>query len=382
MESTVSSDPYRFAAQAPTPADRIHRARPGDTELRSRIESLTAALDPSPEPIAVLDRAGRLRYANPACAALFGEPTELLLGRAIADFARHQSSRPAEPGAGSSCLLRGSFELRRPEGDLRAVSWSASSLRGDGGAGVGALVFLRDETEERRRELHSRRRIEEFEQTLRAVAHDLRSPLVAVLGFSRLLRDDFAGLLGDRGTHYLERITEAGRNMEALIRELLDFTRIGNDDEPPALVDPRGVLEQLHGELKPRLDAAGVVLQWPAELPFVRCDHTRLYQLLSNLLGNALDHMGPCERPVVEIEIREEAERHVLVVRDNGRGIEPTEQGRIFEMFHSVPHDGGRKGTGIGLAIVKKIAEQRRGRAWVQSTPGFGAAFFVALPRS
>lgn len=111
------------------------------------------------------------------------------------------------------------------------------------------------------------------------------------------------------------------------------------------------------------------------------CDRTRLYQLFSNLIGNALDHMGACQRPLVEIEVREETDRHVLVVRDNGRGIEPTEHERIFEMFHSVPSEGGRKGTGIGLAIVKKIAELHGGRAWVEAAPGAGSAFYVTLPR-
>lgn len=349
--------------------------------MREEIDRLAAAFAHAPEPVAVLDCQGLLRFVNPACASLFGDSPSALVGRVIADFARHRETVAAETRSDSRCVLRGECELCRPDGDVRWVSWSASPLRGDGERGIGVTVFLRDETDMRRREQNGRRRLEELEQTLRGVAHDLRSPLVAVLGFSRLLRDDFGGLLGDRGTHYLERITEAGRNMEGLIRELLDFARIGNAGERAGLVDPREVLEQLHGELKPRLDAAGVALRWPAEPPLVFCDRTRLYQLFSNLIGNALDHMGPCEDPLVEIEVREERDRHVLVVRDNGRGVEPDEHERIFEMFHSVPGADGRRGTGIGLAIVKKIAELHGGRAWVENAPGAGAAFHVTLPR-
>src|SRR5690606_25069618 len=125
------------------------------------------------------------------------------------------------------------------------------------------------------------RRHDELEQTIRAVAHDLRSPLVSVLGFSRLLREDFGAVLGERGTHYLDRITEAGRTMETLIRELLDFARIGHGEQR-VLIDPRQVLEQLKGELKPRLDALGATLELPAEPPLLLCDRTRLYQLFSN----------------------------------------------------------------------------------------------------
>jgi PAS domain S-box-containing protein len=369
---TITASDRAGAARAPT-----REERPGaDDGLLRRLEPLAAVFDGSPEPVAVIDRAGRVRYANPPCAALFGCAVADLVGRTVADGA---PCACVEAGPGQ--VSRGAFELRRGQGEPRWVSWSATPLCDDQRAGVGAVVFLRDDTERRRDEQRWSRRHDDLEQTIRAVAHDLRSPLVSVLGFSRLLHDDFGGLLGERGLHYLERIAEAGRTMETLIRELLDFTRIGNAGEQRVPVDPRQVLEQLRGELKPRLDAAGVELRLPAEPPMLLCDRTRLYQLCSNLIGNALDHMGPCERPCVEVEVREEGDRHLLVVRDNGRGVDPAQHQRIFEMFHSIPRDGGRKGTGIGLAIVKKIAELHGGRAWVESTPGAGAAFHVSLPR-
>jgi len=354
---------------------------PADDEFTRRLAPLAAVFDGSPEPVAVLDRRGWLRYANPPCGALFERPPEALLGRFVLDCARKLVGARALPDPGPSGILRGHFELHpRQGGEPRWVSWSASPLRDEAGAGVGAVVFLRDDTDRRRDEQRWSRRHDELEQTIRAVAHDLRSPLVSVLGFSRLLRDDFGGLLGERGTHYLERIAEAGRTMEALIRELLDFARIGHGEQRVP-IDPREVLAQLRGELKPRLDSLGARLELPAEPPLVLCDRTRLYQVFSNLIGNALDHMGSCEHARVVVEIHEEDQWHVLVVRDNGRGIDPAQHRRIFEMFHSVPREGGRKGTGIGLAIVKKIAELHGGRAWVESAPGAGAAFHVALPR-
>jgi PAS domain S-box-containing protein len=350
--------------------------------LRSRLAAFVEAFDAAPEPVIVLDREGRIRFANRSCTTLFGGPPARLLGRTLADFVQRREKMPTAsypaPGGG----VRGGFELVRPGAEPCFVAWSASPLLDADGSGIGVTVFLRDDTERRRIEVVGFRRLDELEQTLRGVAHDLRSPLVAVLGFSRLLRDDFAGLLGERGTHYLDRISEAGRSMEALIRELLDFTRIGNAGERAVFVDPREVLEQLHREFKPRLDGANVVLRSPAEPPLVLCDRTRLYQIFSNLIGNALDHMGSCAAPVVVIEVREEPEQHLLVVRDNGRGVEPAERERIFEMFHSAPGATGRKGTGIGLAIVKKIAELHGGRAWVDGAPGGGAAFYVSLPRS
>jgi len=346
-------------------------------DLGRRLAPLAAVFDASPEPVAIVDGSGRLRYANAPAGVLLAQPPEALLGRPVVDCVRGLADTETRPGP----VLRGHFELHpHPGGEPRWVSWSASLLRNEAGTGIGAVVFLRDDTDRRRDEQRWSRRHDELEQTIRAVAHDLRSPLVSVLGFSRLLRDDFGGVLGERGNHYLDRISEAGRTMETLIRELLDFARIGHGEQR-VLVDPREVLEHLRAELKPRLDAAGAALELPVEPPLLLCDRTRLYQVFSNLIGNALDHMGPCEQPRVVVEVREEQQWHLLVVRDNGRGVDPAQHRRIFEMFHSIPREGGRKGTGIGLAIVKKVAELHGGRVWVESAPGSGAAFHVTLPR-
>jgi PAS domain S-box-containing protein len=375
--------PSREATAQASAADAIDASR--DHELDRRLESMAEVFDDSPEAVLVVDREGRLRYANPACALLVGVAADRLVGRPVAEYAVHHDDAIASVESGTDgspgCVLRGRLDLRRPDGELRWVSWSASPLRGSDGTGVGAVAFLRDDTDRRREEVRWTRRHDELEQAIRTVAHDLRSPLVAVLGFSRLLREDFGGVLGERGAHYLERVVEAGRTMEALIRELLDFTRIGHAGERPALVDAREVLEQLRGELKPRFDADGVELSISEQPPLVHCDRTRLYQLFSNLLGNALDHMGECEKPRITVDVREDGAWHRLTVSDNGRGIAREEQERIFEMFHTIPREGGRKGTGIGLAIVKKIAELHGGRVCVESAPSQGAAFHVFLPR-
>lgn len=348
--------------------------RGGDAGQR-RLEFANAILDAAPDPVVAIDCDGRVRYVNPACGALVGCTSEAVIGQNLSELiSLHRPDDSAPDG-----VWRGHAELRLPNGETRWVGYSAKRMAAPIG---GAVAYLRDETERRHDVLRLTRQNDELEQTVRALAHDLRSPLVSVLGFSRLLREDFGGVLGERGTHFLERITEAGRTMESLIRDLLDFARIGHAGERRALVDPREVLLQLRGELKPRLEEQGVELLIPEQPPLLCCDRTRLYQLFSNLIGNGLDHMGLCERPRIAIEFCETSEWHQIIVRDNGRGVAPAERERIFEMFHSVAYPGGRKGTGIGLAIVKKIAELHGGRAFVESEPGEGAAFHVLLPRA
>ena len=169
--------------------------------------------------------------------------------------------------------------------------------------------------------------------------------------------------------------------MEALIEDLLDLSRNGRSDEKGSLVDPRGVLLQLKAELKPRLDEGNFTLQVPSNPPLVFCARTRLYQIFSNLIGNAIDHMGECNDPEIRVEVISEPDHHRISVHDNGAGIDPEHHERIFQVFQSLDRrNQAGHCHGVGLAIVKKIAETRNGRAWVESAPGTGASFHVTLP--
>ena len=272
--------------------------------------------------------------------------------------------------------------LRRPDGGAIAVSATVSPLPPDAGLARAIILSLRDTSSSQRALAEIQRKNDDLEQCVNTLAHDLRSPLVALLGFSRLLRQDYGARLDDTGLHFVDRIEQAGRTMEMLIHDLLELSRIGQPGERRALVDPRAVLQHLQHELKPRLDAAGVELVLPAHPPLVYCDRTRLYQVFSNLIGNAIEHMGPCAMPRIVVDVVEEADCEHITVHDPGRGIAPEHHERIFEVFQSLaPRSDDRSGTGIGLAIVKKIVQTHGGRVWVESRLGHGSTFHVTFPR-
>ncbi len=351
-------------------------------EFYHRVETLAEILDGSPDGVLVVDRSRFIRFANRALADMVGKAPEALIDQPLVSLIRSREDlesvagilRPETPSWSDE------LEVRGRDGRPLAVRVHVRRLTLSDGTELGAVIHLRDITESRRIEGALARRAEELQHWVNAISHDLRSPLVAVLGFARLLREDYAETLDAQGLRFLQRIEEAGRTMESLVHDLLEFARIGGREPRRTHVDPREVLLQLQAELKPRLEEAQVSLALPEEPPLLWCDRTQLYQVLSNLVGNAIDHMGPASEPRIDVDVFEQDGLQHLVVRDHGRGIEADDQDRIFEIFQTGERaTGGRGGTGIGLAVVRKIAESHGGAAWVESTPGAGSAFHVTF---
>jgi PAS domain S-box-containing protein len=373
------------SANGGEPSFFVAIARPAGDEERVPAASgglSEAILESAPGAVLAVDERGFVSRANAAVSRLLGQPREDIVGQPVALLL----SDPAELERllGSIGVPHGreeaDFTLQRGDGHPIRVSVSASPLERDGEI-RGTVLFLHDVTEGRRARDELERANDELEHCVNTLAHDLRSPLVALLGFSRLLRQDFGARLDETGLHFVDRIEQAGRTMEALIHDLLELSRIGRAGERRTLVDPKAVLSQLKAELKPRLEAQSIELRLPESPPMLFCDRTRLYQVFSNLIGNAINHMGPSRNPWIEVSILEEPDTHHVVVRDGGRGIPAEHHERIFEVFQSLPTSAdNRTGTGIGLAIVRKIAETHGGRVWVESLPGAGATFHVCLP--
>jgi PAS domain S-box-containing protein len=362
-------------------ADRERR----DHQLRHTVEYLGAILDAAPEAVLAVDRDGFVTYANPAIERLLGCPAEETVDKPVSAYVRSTTALDRlaallRPGAEP---FSEDVEFRRKDEAIVRVCVSASGLVLPDGTHAGAVLMLHDVTERRRFEAELSRKNVELEHYVHTVSHDLRSPLVALLGFTRLLRQDYGERLDDKAQHFLDRIEQAGRTMETLTNDLLELSRIGDRSERKALVDPLRVLSIVQAELKPRLEEYGVTLVLPESPPLLLCDRTRLYQVFANLLGNAVDHMGAVDDARITIGVEETPEAHVISVADNGRGIDPALHERIFEIFQSLgPRRDGRRGTGVGLAIVRKIAETHGGRVWVESRPGAGSTFRLLLPRT
>jgi len=225
------------------------------------------------------------------------------------------------------------------------------------------------------------RRNAELERFTYTVSHDLRSPLVTVRGFVDLLEKDVAAADPGRTAADLDRIRRATVTMEELLRELLELSRIGRVMNPPERVSLDQLARQAVALLHARLRAANVRVDVRPGLPSVHGDRTRLLEVLQNLIENAIKFRSGQGEPVVEVGSRPGPDGPVIYVRDNGVGIDPRYHDRVFALFERL--DPRVEGTGVGLALVKRIVEVHRGRVWVESEgAGRGSTFCFTLPEA
>jgi len=217
----------------------------------------------------------------------------------------------------------------------------------------------------------------ELERFTYSVSHDLKSPLVTIGGFLGFLEADIQKGEMQRIENTINRIREAARKMHRLLDELLELSRIGRLINPPSEV-PFGdlvseALELAHGQLTERQ----VQVKVEAELPNVNVDRVRMVEVLQNLIVNAIKFMGEENNPLIEIGVQTQNREPVFFVKDNGIGIAPEYHTKIFGLFDKL--DAKSDGTGIGLALVKRIVEVHGGTIWVESEIGKGTTFFFTL---
>jgi len=239
-------------------------------------------------------------------------------------------------------------------------------------------------SEEQYRELAERlRQVNgELEAFTYSVSHDLRAPLRAMQGFAHALLEDCLDALGPDGQEYARRIAAAARRMETLISDLLAYSRLSRSELELGPVDLDAVVMDVLEQLDPGLREKGARVEVERPLPVVHGHSATLFQVVSNLVINAVKFVAPAVSPHVRIHADPPAEGLVcLWVDDNGIGIEPQHHERIFMPFERLHGSDTYAGTGIGLAIVKKAMERMGGRAGVQSKAGAGSKFWVKLKK-
>jgi PAS domain S-box-containing protein len=362
---------------------------------RHRLPSITAAraareiLETMADALFVIDATARIRVVNGAVTTLLGYDARDLLGKSI-DTLEHLEgdetiSRTLHELA-SRGPIRDQERLFRTKGN-EAIDVSVSiSPISERDVQEGAVVIVRDIRERKSAEEELRSSHERLEQSNRELedfayvaSHDLQEPLRKIQAFGDRLKSKYAAELPDQARDYVERMQSAAQRMQVLINDLLSFSRVTTRGQPFVPVDLGVVAAEVAHDLEVRTnDVNGHIAIGP--LPTIDADPLQMRQLLQNLTSNALKFHREDAPPRVDISGDVAGGRAHVVVADNGIGFEEKYADRIFTMFERLHGRGQYEGTGIGLAICRKIAERHGGSIVASSTPGEGSKFTISLP--
>lgn len=361
------------------------------TELERARAHLAAIIESSEDAIVSEDLDGIMRSWNRGAERIYGYTAEEALGRHTSFRLRLLPENLAEREEIVVRIRRGEriepYRTRRVRKDGRVidVSLSAAPIRDAAGTIIGVASIVRDITEQIRTEerlvrqsLELQRSNAELERFAYVASHDLQEPLRTITSFVQLLARRYQGKLDADADEFIQFAVDGANRMRQLIQDLLSYARIqacGDAFEPVSL--EKILAETLEG-LRLVLEESGAAVTH-GPLPVVQADPVQMGQLLSNFIGNALKFQGP-DPPVVHLRAERQGAEWVFSISDNGIGIDSQYFERIFLVFQRLHGRADYSGTGIGLALCKRIVERHGGRVWVESEAGRGSVFFFTLP--
>jgi len=275
-------------------------------------------------------------------------------------------------------------EARRKDGSIFPIELGISEMSL---SGERHFVGCIHDITERRRNLenmdslvanltHSNAELERFAYL---ASHDLQEPLRMVVNFNSLLQKRYGDKLDERAHEYIRISVDAGNRMRDMIRDLLDYARVGNEAEQKASFSAHIELQHVLENLRDAIEERHAVIS-SDELPEIKGNPIHFMRLLQNLIGNALKYQPEGRRARIHVAVQKEKNEWIFSVHDNGIGIKSEYLDQIFQPFKRLHNATYYKGTGIGLAICRRIIENWQGRIWVESEFGEGSTFFFAIP--
>jgi len=362
--------------------------------LADHEEVFRLVFEAAPNGIVVVNDQGKVVLVNRQAEGMFGYSREEFLALGIEDLVperlrgahlHHRKGFTREPSNRAMGAGRDLFGRRR-DGSEFPVEIGLTPVPSPQGMLVVSSIV--DTTERTRTENELRRYAAELERSnadlrnfAHVASHDLQEPLRKITAFGERLRTHSSGTLDTKGLDYLKRMTDASQRMQVLIADLLTFSRVSLQHPPCQEVDLDQILRNTLENLEIAIAETGANIHIPQPLPPIEADRSQMGQLFQNLLSNALKFRRPGEAPEITVTARQEGATVRLQVCDRGIGFEPKYAERIFGIFQRLHGRNEFEGTGVGLAICRKIAELHHGTITALGEPGVGATFTVELPR-
>ncbi|HET7831486.1 MAG TPA: PAS domain S-box protein [Gallionella sp.] len=403
MEVVYNASVYRNTkgevAGAFAAARNITERKRTEQELRATSLYARSLIEASLDPLVTISADGKVTDVNEATVEVTGVPRKLLIG---SDFSSY-FTEPDKARSGYQEVFAKGFvtdyplAIRHASGKVTDVLYNASVYRNERGEVTGVFAAARDITERKRAEEELRRYHEHLEELVRertseleaankdlegfaySVSHDLRTPLRAIDGFSRILLEDYPDKLDDEGKRLLNVVRDNTSRMSHLIDDILQFSRTGRAEMTMAEIDMEALAHTVFEELQPVVDSPNLQLEI-GHLPPALGDRAMLRQVFANLLSNAIKFSRAKETPRIEVGSATAENETVYFVKDNGVGFDMQYVGKLFGVFQRLHGINEFEGTGIGLAIVKRIITRHGGRVWAEGKLDEGATIYFALP--
>jgi len=369
-------------------------------DLEKSEERYRTLAEASPDQIFIVGKDDTIKFANTALLKLFrlpydqvvGTPRKNLFPPDIADSQSIHFKKVFETGE----MLKTGERIQFGTQEFW-IDTSLVPLKDKTGNVTAVLGVSRDTTERKQAEEEIRKLNAELEQRVRdrtaqleaankeleafsySVSHDLRAPLRAIDGFSRVVLEDYIDKLDDEGKRFLNIIRGNTKKMGQLIDDLLEFSRLGRQEIRTSGIDMGKLAKAVSEELKLAVPERKLKFTINTLIP-AQGDQAMIRQVFVNLLSNAVKFTRPKERAVIEVDGRSEGNENVYTVKDNGVGFDMQYVNKLFGVFQRLHSSEEFEGTGVGLAIVQRIIHRHGGRVWAEGKVGEGATFYFSLP--
>ncbi len=367
-------------------------------ELQKSESRFRALFENSPDHIFMVNRNKNIEYINHVAPEL---KKEEVVGANLLDFQTEEGRIKVEKAlnytfeTGKPTTYEIEFPL--PSGGARYYASSVAPVFHDSQV-VSVAVISRDNTERVVAEMEVRKLNHELEERVKertanltaineelesftyTVSHDLRAPIRAIDGFAKILVKKLEGRIDDKEAHYLDNVLESSKKMGHLIDDLLSFSRMGRIEKRVAKFSMHQLCQQAFKDLTVNQDPKRFDFAMD-ELPEVRGDQEMFRLAIGNLIGNAIKYSSTRDVSVIRVKATEEENQFVFSVADNGVGFEMEYQSKVFEIFQRLHGEDEFEGSGVGLAIVKKIITRHGGKLWVISELDKGTTFYFSIPK-
>ena len=364
-----------------------------DTTTRTQVETelgiVFNALKSAMVGVIIASLEGKINFVNPAFLNIFRyKDQNEVIGKNAAELFAPKKVRTFADLTAIIDNVKGDreeFNVHREDGSVFSVEVSCSNVSDKAGNIIGRMAFFVDVTERKQIKKKLKRTLADLkrsntdlQQFAYVASHDLQEPLRMVASYTQLLEERYQDKLDTDAKEFIQFAVDGALRMQRLINDLLSYSLVGARQKPVKPTDCNSVLSQVIANLSVTIEQNNVIIT-NDDLPTVMADASQMQELFKNLVGNAIKFRSE-HAPRVHVSAKQNGNKWLFSVQDNGLGIDPQYNDKIFLIFQRLHSKEEYPGTGIGLAICKRIVERHGGKIWVDSNVGMGSTFYFTLP--